>query len=239
MRQVVVKQIVVKGKEKKPNNMATNKLLYPFAYVMGLFFPVGRLENGGTCEFATEKCCIECYACVLDTDMGIEVAMKQKIYNYFLNSPQDTITKQILIELEEAKCDIFTWFASGDCPSFLTEKFFAIIKDLDDAKIIQTGFTRNKDLWKKCKSLSDNNKTLLTIEDAKEAAEAGLYSIPNYEIGAVDIYQICFEQVYKISGCGGGYYVDHIKKMGKDNSHLKLDCNACFENKTGCFKIFK
>jgi len=48
---------------------------------------------------------------------------------------------------------------------------------------------------------------------------------------------IGFEKVYKSSGCGGGYYANHAVKSGMDNSHLKLDCKACYENKTGCFAI--
>jgi len=134
------------------------KLLYPFANVMGLMFPLGRLEDGGTCEFATPKCHDECCACNLDIEMGIEFTVRRNIFNYFLDNRPEDVAAKMLGELKRGKCKIFTWFASGDCPSFLTEKFFAVVKGLDDAKIIQTGFTRNEDLWEKCHKLSENNK---------------------------------------------------------------------------------
>jgi hypothetical protein len=211
------------------------KLLYPYSNVMGLMFPLGKLENGGTCEFMTEKCYEECCSCNLDTEMGIEAKVRRNIFNFFLDNCPENVAVKMIGELKRAQCKIFTWFASGDCPSFLTEKFYAVVKGLDDAGIIQTGFTRNKNLWEKCHGLSKNNKTLLSIEDPENASEPGLYSIPRYEIGAIDIVHVEFGKKYVRSGCGGGYYEDHIKVHGKDTSHLKLDCKACYKNKTGCF----
>ena len=212
------------------------KILYPYAKVMGLFFPVGKLRNGGSCEFITEKCCIECYACSLDTDMGVESELKKQIYEYFVKTSSNRIAEQILKELKEANCNIFTWFASGDCPSKLTNKFYAIVKKLDIAGIIQTGFTRNEKLWKKCKNLS-KSRILLTIENIDDQLVPGWYSLPNYKIGAIDIVEVGIGNVRVSVGCGGGYYEEHIKILGKDTSHLKLDCNACYKNKTGCFII--
>ncbi len=211
------------------------KLLYPFANVMGLMFPLGRLEDGGTCEFATPKCYDECYACNLDTEIGIEFRVRRNIFNYFLDNPPEDVAIKMIEELKRKRYKILTWFASGDCPAFLTEKFFAVVKDLDDAGIIQTGFTRNKELWGKCHGLSKNNKVLLSVEDPNSVSEPGLYSIPHYEIGAVDILRITLTKRYISSGCGGGYYENHIKVTGKDDSHLRLDCKACYKNKTGCF----
>lgn len=212
------------------------EIVYPFANVMGLFFQEGRLEDGGTCEFATKICLEKCCANAPGAGKRIGFEKKQEIFNYFLNNSPEKIASRILTELKNAKCKIFTWFASGDCPFFLTSKFFAIVEKLDKEGIIQTGFTRNRRLWERCQSsLSENNRTLLTIENIKDASMIGLYSIPDYEIGAIDIVKVNFKKVYKTGGCGGGYYEDHVVEVGKDRSHLKLDCNACYENKTGCF----
>uniref|UniRef100_A0A6M3L435 Uncharacterized protein n=1 Tax=viral metagenome TaxID=1070528 RepID=A0A6M3L435_9ZZZZ len=215
------------------------RITYPFANVMGLFFPVGKLEDGGTCEFATPKCLKKCCAHTPGAGTIIGHEKKQEAYNFFLRNSIATIVKQIRAELKETNCNIFTWFASGDCPAYLTMKFLNVIIKLDRAGVIQTGFTRNIELWKECKKLSDNNKTLLTVENIKDipkySEQSGMYSVPNYEIGAIDIYFVTFTKVRKTCGCGGGYYEHHIKDSERVLPHLKLDCKACYEKKVGCF----
>jgi hypothetical protein len=211
------------------------KLLYPYANVMGLFFPVGPLEKGGTCEFATKTCHEECCACQLDMGMGVEVSLKQEIYERIENISPEAIAEDIIAELKEAKCEILTWFSSGDCPSILTKRFFWLAGFLDARGIIQTGITRNKALWQKCKQLSSRAKVLLTIEKVDDSLERGIYSLPDYKTGAISIVEVGLGPVRISAGCGGGYYEDHVKILGIDTSHLKLDCKACHRNKTGCF----
>lgn len=210
----------------------------PFANVMGLFFPIGKLENGGTCEFATSKCLKKCCAHAPGSGKKIGFDEKRKIYTYFLDNSSNKIATKILYELQENNCKIFTWFASGDCPSFLVDKYFNVILELDKKGIVQTGFTRNRELWERC-SLFQNSKILLTMENIddiiKYSEKEGLYSIPNYKIGAIDIYKVTFGKKYKRTGCGGGYYQNHIKDKEKVKSHLKLDCKNCYENGIGCF----
>jgi hypothetical protein len=109
-------------------NPKVNKLLYPFANVMGLFFPVGKLQNGGTCEFATKKCLERCCAHLPGAGLRIGYEKKKESYDFFLKNSFKEITKQILSELTVGECKIFTWFASGDCPSFLTFKFSNVVK---------------------------------------------------------------------------------------------------------------
>lgn len=211
------------------------KLLYPYANVMGLFLPVGRLEKGGTCEFATRTCQEECCACQLDMGMGVETKLKQEIYERISNISPEAIAEDILTELKEADCEILTWFASGDCPSILTKRFFWLAEVLDERGIIQTGITRNKALWQKCKQLSSRAKVLLTVEAVDDSLEYGIYSLPDYKGGAISIVEVGLGQVRISAGCGGEYYENHIKILGIDKSHLKLDCKACYQNKTGCF----
>lgn len=219
--------------------MKTVKLLYPYANVMGLMFPVGKLEDGGTCQFATKICLVKCCAHLPGSGRKISFERKREIYDYFLVNSPETITQQLLNELKEAGCEIFTWFATGDCPGFLTGKYFAVVKALDQKGIIQTGFTRNNELWRRCQKLSENSKILLTIEAISDAERAGMYSMPNYEIGAIDLVRVGTKKKHVSSGCGGGYYQDHIVKTGSDNSHFNLDCKACYKNKTGCFHEVK
>jgi len=211
------------------------KILYTFAHVMGLFFPEGKIKNGGSCEFATNKCLKKCCAHKPGDGQKIKFEKKEKIFQFFIENPIDQIFDQIVLELRNSNCEIFSWFASGDCPSKLTTKLFEIIQKLDEVKIIQSGFTRNKKLWKLCKKLSSNCKVLLTIEDPNDIDEDGLYAFPNYKIGAFDIYCVKNQQQYITSGCGGGYYQDHMKKIKKEDSHLEMNCKKCYENRTGCF----
>ncbi len=219
------------------------QILYPFANVMGLFFPVGKLENGGTCAFATSQCLEKCCAHHPGSGTKIGFEKKRMAYSFFLDNTADKISRQILRELKKADCNIFTWFASGDCPSFLTDKYFDVIQILDKKGIIQTGVTRNSVLWGKCNELSNDSRVLLTVENIEEcltySEKVRLYSLPNYKIGAIDIYKVVYDKIYVRSGCGGSYYDDHIKSKGKVKAHLKLDCKACYVNKTGCFTVFE
>jgi len=220
------------------------QLLYPYAGVMGLFFPIGRLENGGTCEFATPTCLKKC--CVKHKGHGTKIGFdrKNEIYQFFLNNSVDKIKSKILKELRENNCKIFTWFSSGDCPTFLTSKYYFIIKGLVEKDIIQTGVTRNTELWKKCQPFSPYNcKVLLTVEKINDVInfpkKSGLYSIPNYKKGIIDIYNIELNMTYKYGGCGGRYYEYHIKNKEKEIPHQKLDCTVCWEKKIGCFTLKK
>jgi len=42
-------------------------------YVAGIFFPIGRLENGGTCQYASERCLEECYALNKHHDVTVDI----------------------------------------------------------------------------------------------------------------------------------------------------------------------
>jgi len=227
--------------------MKNVKLLHPFANVMGIFFPVGKLKNGGTCEFATERCLKECCAIHPGKAGEIKLEIKKEIYKFFCKVDENSIVFKILGELATNECKILTWFVSGDCPSELTNKFYNIVRKLDEIGIIQTGFTRNKELWKSLhiNIYNTNYKVLLTIENTEEIDNLyprigsdysyWLFSMPNYEKGCIDIYYIETKHVHISSGCGGGYYEDHVVKKEKVKSHLELDCKNCFEKKLGCF----
>lgn len=217
------------------------KLLYPFANVMCLFFPIGKLENGGTCEFASEECLKKC--CANKPGSAFRKGykeMRRDVFNYFLNNSPGKITSRILIELEDVNCNIFSWFSSGDCPEFLTSKYISIVAKIDAEGIIQTGFTRNRRLWLFCKNhLTINARILLTVENINNISQPGIYSVPDYELGCINIWKLTTYKKYVTEGCGGGFYKDHIRKSGKDQSHLELDCKACHQNNTGCFMNFQ
>ena len=139
--------------------MKITKLLYPFANVMGIFFPVGRLKDNGTCEFATNECLKNCIA-IKNKKECIGYTSKENIYQFFQNENVTNICIQLCLELDRNNCNIIAWFASGDCPSYMTDKIVKIIEKLQERKIVQCGFTRNINLWEKItdKGLVDVNQ---------------------------------------------------------------------------------
>jgi hypothetical protein len=226
------------------------KILYPFAHVMGIFFPVGNLEDGGTCEFSTDICREKCCA-VSHKKIGPDKKFKKDSLKFFKDNDADTIASQIHKELNESSSVILkpkflvSWFASGDCPSYLTDKVHQVILNIHDKGIIQNGMTRNRDLWNKIKDLQsgrflltkERTSSSLTIKDFKDERE-GLYSIPNYDSGTIDIVRYVNHTVQINRGCGGGYYTDHIiEKQGIkfNEKYLDLNCRNCFEKHIGCF----
>jgi hypothetical protein len=226
------------------------QILYPFAHVMGIFFPVGDLKDGGTCEFSTDVCKEKCCA-ISHKKIGANKKFKEGSLKYFKDNDADTIASQIHKELNESSSVILkpkflvSWFASGDCPSYLIDKIHQIILNIRNRGIIQNGMTRNKDLWNKIKDFEDGRFLLtkektssnLTVEDFKDDEE-GLYSIPNYDSGTIDIVKYVNHTIRISRGCGGGYYTDHIIKnqyIKSKEKYLDLNCRKCFEKRIGCF----
>jgi len=212
------------------------RLLYNFANVMGIMFPSGKLENGGTCEFASRTCLKECCAtaCVSNKQI-VGHTNKKKTYDAFLLNSVEIITQKISNELRENNCTVLTWFGCGDCPSFLTEKYFNIVKQIDELGFAQTGFTRNRKLWQLCKTLSATTKVILSIEDVKKETEKGMFSIADYEKGSVSIVIINKKRTAILCNCGSDYYENHWRLKNKSAPKLKFDCRFCYDNKKGCF----
>lgn len=238
--------------------MKTIKLLHPFAKVMGIYFPVGKLENGGTCEFATAECLKECIAFHPDAkDPKIPYEDKLSTYHYFSENSDEIIVKNIITELIESSCRIISWFVSGDCPTDLVYKIINVMLLLQNAGIVQCGFTRNRelhsDLYFKNKSYSDIDdwempsdlRIVLTVENIEKArgefktddVNDGygriIFGCPDYRNKKVNLY-IRDQSYYS---CYDDYYYNkpdvEIVKNRKQSS--ELNCKKCYENKTGCF----
>ena len=218
---------------------------------MGIFFPVGDLKDGGTCEFSTPICKEKCCA-VSHKKIGATKKFKKDSLKFFNNNDVDTITFQIYKELNETSSIILrpkfllSWFASGDCPSYLTDKIYQIILNLRSKGIVQNGMTRNRNLWNEIRKFKDIRFLLtkerissadLTLKDFKDEKE-GLYSIPNYDSGTIDIIKYVNHKIRISKGCGGGYYTEHIIKkqdIKSNEKYLDLNCKNCFEKRIGCF----
>jgi len=222
------------------------KILYPYANVMGIFFPVGKIDDGGTCQFATAKCLKECCA-ISHKKIGPSLVFRKKAFSFFVENNFITIAGKILEELKEDKCNVLAWFASGDCPITYKDKFVNIIKVLQDNGVVQTGITRSWNLWMDLlKIQNDQTRFLLTEESMDQVnvrnQSGGMYSIPDYKNGVIDIVISESHEVKKQYGCGGGYYTDHVLKgkIIKDDKYLDLNCQKCYDKKIGCFtKLLK
>ena len=103
--------------------------------------------------------------------------------------------------------------------------------------MVQNGITRNEKLYNAAHKLQNEcTRFLLTVENEPSLTRNGLFAVPNYEIITFKIFHVRNKKVWRTDGCGGGYYTDHVDKMKiKDNSHLEMNCQKCYNNSVGCF----
>lgn len=221
-------------------------------------FSVGKIADSGTCEFATDECLIKCAAISNGTNENkIPFKTKEKIFHYFRDKPTLKICNKIIKELQKCDHPILYWFASGDCPSTMTEKIASIIDLLDENGIRQCGFTRNEELMK---LISNNNcNIVLTVENEGQITRlreyVRLFGVPNYESGDVDIYKIEEEtSAPSVSyscgqsfGCSSSTDFNSSLTLRTRNVHRghttftnKLiekhhNCRKCFDDHKGCF----
>lgn len=212
-----------------------------FSGVAGIHFPVGKLGEDGTCEFATEKCLKECAAFKNGTEANrVHISNKrQAYYKVTQNDPQKVIW-EIASEVKRMKTSVLYWFASGDCPSKDTEKIAHIMEGLSFLIPAQIGFTRNQKLWEKINSLHYGDKPItnvrlaLTLEKPyksrlQQMSYLGTIAVPDYKKGIVNLYSCNRSH----TACGADIvYVKTIDKI----EEKKADCSNCYKEKTGCFK---
>jgi len=170
--------------------------------------PTGLSSHGGTCDFATNTCLAKCAAINYINVIGID--FKKSVLNYLTEKSVGEIVKRIREETEA-----LYWFASGDCPIRLQDKFSEIVLRLSAHGVNQNGFTRNKKFWNNTR---DATNIALTIENPKENDGKGfLMAVPNYETGAVQVY---FDRRLALE-CWGD---------------CRYRCDKCISEKKGCFK---
>lgn len=206
------------------------KILYPFSGIMGIFFPVGKLSDGGTCEFATPKCLPPMCAAMRCIPAGdkIDYDRKKEVYRFITKGQIFFVCYTIMEELEISGCKILYWFASGDCMREHEERILEIMKYLSSEKIKQCGFTRNKYLWAAVNARREYDvRLVLTVEDKTKAiplSEAGLVNIPDCNKGIVQLYHNRIQYV----SCGTDQHKLDI--LGRED-----DCQKCYKRKKGCF----
>lgn len=187
-----------------------------------IFFPVGKIEDGGTCYYMTKECLAHC------PSAGVVNEHEIRAYKYFKEFPVDVIVERILKELKYFKSNWLGWFSWGDCPPSLVDKIYSIVMKLNSQGIFQSGFTRNRRLWEKlpCK---DELRFSFSVDSEDEAIE---YSKEK---------TVCFPDVDKaqarvfvggkmVARCTGYFcYIVSQKRT------VEADCDVCYQDKEGCF----
>ena len=215
------------------------KLLYPFLDVPSVFFPVGSLENGGTCEFATERCLQECAVYKhLFSDKILNFKTKEAIYARITTRDPLKICLELLNELKEANSNILCWFASGDCPTKDTEQITQIARFLQMKGINQAMVTRSHKLYrsvyqKRLHSFHASLGVARTIESIGEIGknEIGLFVMPDYREGTIQFYTR--EKGHKPIKKSKLYPPDSKEQIKKSQNN----CINCLVNRVGCFTL--
>lgn len=205
-------------------------ILFSFSGVACVSFPVGKPPYG-TCEFASKRCLAECAAfknATPETIVGYEP--KQSAFEFIYKKPLFIVCAKIIEELKEMDTEILYWFGSGDCMRAVGPRISDIMKYLSHEHIIQCGFTRNKELWKRASNI-ENVHLCLTIENREEAEKIrgeGLVGVPDFdsECGVELLYK-----TWHGGACGTSYYTTH------DGIQYEANCKLCYKGQRGCFSV--
>jgi len=208
--------------------MSETKILHIFSGVAGVFFPAGKLEDGGTCEFASCECLEKCAAFSNATNKNkIGYQPKYEALEFITKQPIFVVCNKILEEMSRLESRILYWFAAGDCMRRHTQRIASIMRHLSLEGVIQCGFTRNRTLWGIASEISGLHLAL-TIEDeeaAKKLSNEGIVVIPDYESEKILFYF----NTRHYGSCGVKGYND-LSELSIGDS-----CKDCYKNRLGCF----
>lgn len=204
------------------------KILRPFTGTGAVFWPTG-IPPEGTCEFATSKCKIHCYASLpkypdFDEEILIDEDDKRQIYQVMLTRPIAWLRDALISELDGLQTDILHWFGSGDCSMTNVDRVLEIIAAMD-GKCTQMGFTRNVALWNARKDIF-----ALSVESEEQInGRDGLFAVTDYDNGT----SVMFFNGSPTKGgrCGPELCTDQIESK---LTHF-INCKTCRRMKTGCF----
>lgn len=219
------------------------RILRPTYGAAGIFFPIGRPEKGGTCQYASGKCLQKCCALEKDYDEVINIAEidKKGIYSFFIKRSPLTVCLEIIREMNELQAEILSWFASGDCLDEDIDRIYEIMVGLNGEGIVQNGFTRNWRLYRRIIDGGVIDHIVLTIESLLPKHNPfgdyprGLWAVPNYKMGSVKLYHGKLgKKTY--ATCGPNEVA--TKFEGKEIK-IATNCTGCYRKKIGCFYMGK
>ncbi len=200
-----------------------NRLIYSYDTYASIFFPPGRLADGGTCEFATPLCLQECY----ERPNAWEV----RTYDYMVSHAPGTVSATLLADMEALDVDLLFWFDAGDCPHKHTGHILAIMRLIARAGVVQIGFTRNVELWRSTQAITNTRMVLTCEKGASRPKGAGVIAVPDYQQCAVSLYQ-----EGELAACGGSVMSICANSFTEDADGVyENDCEACRQNRRGCF----
>jgi len=136
------------------------------------------------------------------------------------------VRDRFLEDLDGLQTNILSWFGSGDCPTGDVDRISTLI-NLMPKRIVQMGFTRNRELWERHKDVF-----ALTVEALEEITDPdALYSVPDYEAET----SVMYIPNHEIRGgfCGPILCQDRDRTR-EDLSHY-INCRTCYRLGTGCF----
>lgn len=205
----------------------SKSILHMDSDIPSVYFPIGKPEDGGTCEFATRKCIEYCPSGQVINDH------EKHALAYFKRYTAGTVFKRLIKNFESLaaipyNARMIQWFAWGDCPSDLTGKIAEIILRIRDEGIPQYGFTRNKMLWEMIPS-SDFLSMGLSIDNLKEAKEVSIESgkmtaHPDFKSG----YAEMISNGKIVARCNGWWCITEVETRTSN-------CGKCLTEKTGCY----
>ncbi len=205
-----------------------SKLLRQFTGTGAIFFPIG-LPPRGTCEFSSKSCRKHCYvkkSSLFDWESTLDDSVRRETYKFVINESIQRVCSKIREDLSGLQTDILSWFGSGDCETKTIDKISGVIKAIQHSdNIIQMGFTRNEELWKRFPDIF-----ALSIESVEEVnGRKGMFSISNYEAQV----SVMYSPDHQVRGghCGPVTCGD----MTDMSLEHHLNCQICHELKLGCF----
>ena len=207
------------------NKIKNPRLVFLCGGAATIYWPPGKLKDGGTCEFATKKCLAYC------PELLEKNEAQMTAYDFMIDNTILVITNKIKREMDALGAKIIYWFGSGDCPTKDTDKVFAIMERLHKVGIPQIGYTRNRVLWEKTLGIN-NFRIALTIENKKEMEGAPIgsfFSKPNYKEGRVELI-LKKRPIKQVMGSCGWSFVETEKVISESQ------CSFCYENAVGCFR---
>jgi hypothetical protein len=208
------------------------KILRPIGGAAGVFFPIGKVSENGTCENATKEClkfCCAKWGYDHDDEYRVSPKDKQEIYNAFIGRSYFDICDTILKEMEGLQTNILTWFVSGDCMKKDIPRLSKIIRMLSEhSDIYQNGFSKNADLFYKIQEL-ERVHIVHTIDSKKSIGlgAAKIFAVCDYDHGITNLYT---KECIYAGGCGPSEY--KIK-----NLTIASNCKTCLRLKKGCFTV--
>jgi len=203
------------------------RILHMDSDIPSIYFPIGKIEDGGSCEFATETCILNCPSGMISNKH------EKYAFSFFKKNDVERIFNKLLMDYNYLanrpyNAKMIQWFCWGDCPSFMTEKVADVIKRIAEYGIPQYGFTRNKKLWEILPS-TDRLHIGLTVENYSKAL--GISKTTDKMIAHPD-YDTWYAQMIfhgKVrSRCNGWWCVNEIEERNSD-------CTRCLSHGEGCY----